>query len=85
MRRNLINKQIDDLTAKKNSLGLFKGKEKKALQEQIDALVLKRMDQDKVVAAQQADIDARIAPIQEELEDCKRTLNHIEDELTRDR
>ena len=85
MRRNLINKQIDDLTTQKNSLGLFKGKEKKALQEQIDALVLKRIEQERIVDSQRAEIDTRIAPIQEELDERKRALDYIENELTRDR
>ena len=85
MRRNLINKQIDDLTAKKNSLGIFKGKEKKALQEQIDALIVKRTEQERIVDSQRAEIDTRIAPIQEELDERKRALDYIENELTRDR
>lgn len=83
--RTRICKQIDDLTTQKNSLGLFKGKEKKALQEQIDALIVKRTEQERIVDSQRAEIDTRIAPIQEELDERKRALDYIEQELTRDR
>ena len=83
--RTRICKQIDDLATQKNALGIFKGKEKKALQEQIDALIVKRNEQEKVVDSQRAAIDAQIAPVKDELEERKRTLSHIENELTRDR
>lgn len=80
-----ICKKIDDLAQQKNSLGLFKGKEKKALQEQIDALTVQRTEQERVVDAQRAEIDRQIAPVKEELDDLKRTIAHIDNELTRDR
>ncbi len=38
-------KKIEDLTTEKNSLGMFKGKEKKALQDQIDVLEQTRKQQ----------------------------------------
>lgn len=83
--RAVICQKIDSLAQQKSSLGLFKGKEKKALQEQIDALTVQRGEQERVIDAQRAEIDKKIAPVKEELEDLQRTISHIDNELTRDR
>lgn len=73
-----IQQRIEALTAEKNSLGLFKGKEKKALQEKIDAanLGLKKVS-DRIDAAK-IEIEKKIEPLQ-------RRINAINTELTKAR
>lgn len=77
--------KIDVLTNRKKSLGIFSGKEKKALQEQIDALHEERRKQENIIDRQRQPIDEEIATKQKELDAWNRTLRHIETELTRDR
>ena len=73
-----IQQRIEELTAEKNSLGLFKGKEKKALQEKIDTanLGLKKVS-DRIDAVKQ-EIEKKIEPLQ-------RRINAINTELTKAR
>lgn len=73
-----IQQRIEELTAEKNSLGLFKGKEKKALQEKIDAanLGLKKVS-DRIDAAKM-EIEKKIEPLQ-------RRITAINTELTKAR
>jgi len=73
-----IEKQVESLKKEKDSLGLFKGKEKKALQEQIDNM------NNKLSAATVAKSNA-VAPIQKEIDELKRRIKEIDDELTKDR
>ena len=73
-----IQQRIEALTAEKNSLGLFKGKEKKALQEKIDAanIGLKRVSDR---------IDAVKMEIEKKIEPLQRRINDINTELTKAR
>jgi DNA repair exonuclease SbcCD ATPase subunit len=73
-----VQEHINALTAEKNSLGLFKGKEKKAIQDKIDAanLELKKIV-DRVETAKK-EIEKRIEPLQ-------KRIKEIDTELTKDR
>lgn len=73
-----LNQQISALTQEKNSLGMFKGKEKKEIQAKIDVLngkvreVLDRMAKEK-------------AGITKEMDDLKKKANQIKNELSKER
>ena len=69
---------IGDLSAKKNALGMFKAKEKKALQEQIDALMTE------VKGVKEEMNKARNALLDEKGR-LQRRARDIENDLTRDR
>lgn len=73
-----IQARINALTVEKNSLGLFKGKEKKAVQEKIDVanLELKKVV-DRMEAAKK-EIEKKINPLQ-------KRIDEINIELTKDR
>lgn len=73
-----LQKTIDDLERQKSSLGFFKGKEKKALQIQIDGIVAKQK-------AIQDKMDATKNVIERELQPLVNRVNAIQNELTRDR
>lgn len=73
-----IQQRIEALTAEKNSLGLFKGKEKKALQEKIDAANLGLKTVSDRIDAVKMEIDKKIEPLQ-------RRINAINTELTKAR
>ena len=77
------------LTEEKSALGIFKGKEKKALQEQIDqANAEKRSIQDHMDAMKR-EIEAKIesvkAEIQRKVTPLQNRVNTISDELTKAR
>lgn len=73
-----VDERIKKLTEEKSALGLFKGKEKKALQEQIDqANTEKKGIQDRMDAAKK-EIEAKISPLQNR-------VNTISNELTKAR
>lgn len=74
----LLESNISDLKKERDSLGLFKGKEKKALQERIDHL------NQKLSAA----IDSKnsaIAPIQSEIKSLEDRIAEIDEEFTKER
>ncbi len=73
-----IDSDISALEQQKAGLGLFKGKEKKALQEQIDALAARKP------AAQQA-LAAAQKPFADEIGTMNARLREIHTELTKDR
>lgn len=73
-----IEDQITVLKKEKDSLGLFKGKEKKALQEQIDNL------NGSLTTAKTAKENA-VAPFQTEIENLRKRIEEIDAELTKDR
>lgn len=73
-----LENQIATLKKEKDALGLFKGKEKKALQEQIDSL------NGRLTTANTAKNNA-VAPIQAELDELNKRIKEIETELTKDR
>lgn len=80
-----VQKTIEQLTAEKKSLGLFKLKEKKAIQEKIDAQVINKNNLKGQVAAQQQEIEQKIIPIRAKLNEAIDRLNEIDDELTKNR
>lgn len=73
-----LESQIATLKKEKDSLGLFKGKEKKAIQEQIDSL------NGRLTTANTAKNNA-VAPIQAEIDNLNKRIKEIETELTKDR
>lgn len=70
--------QISLLQKEKDGLGLFKGKEKKALQERIDSL------NNRLSEAQKAYNDA-VAPISEAVSGLKKRVAEIDSEFTKER
>ena len=83
----LVNKQkeIESLESQKKALGLFKFKEKKALQEQIDSLVLEKGKIKTKVTAEQQEIEKQITHIRAELNKAIARIKEIDNELTMDR
>lgn len=73
-----LENQIAAIEKEKNALGLLKGKEKKALQVQIDAL------NSRLITANAAKNNA-VTPIQAEIDKLKKRIKEIETELTKDR
>ena len=73
-----LQKTIDDLERQKSSLGFFKGKEKKALQSQIDTIKTNQK-------AIQDKMDATKNVIEREMAPLLSRVNTIQNELTRDR
>lgn len=74
-----LENQIATLKKEKDALGIFKGKEKKALQEQIDALTSGDLKKAK------ANKDATVAPIQAQIDAANARIAEIDAELTKDR
>lgn len=84
-----IDAHVKKLTEEKSSLGLFKGKEKKALQEQIDqANTEKKAIQNRMDAAKK-EIESKISIIksdfQKKISPLQRRVNEISNELTKAR
>lgn len=78
-------KEIESCEKAKASLGLFKGKEKKALQEKINGLKKEKiLIQDKVTL-ERKEIDNIIKPIKEEKDKLEIRINEITSEITKDR
>lgn len=81
--------RISKLTAEKDSLGLFKGKQKKELQAQIDQLTIDKqnriakMESDK--KAIQSQIDQLTTEHEKKLAPLKKRIDQIKTELTKDR
>lgn len=84
-----INERIKKLVAEKESLGWFKGKEKKAIQEQIDQLSCEKSAIQNRMAAARNDLEAKIAAAQAEVQKkiapMQSRVNAINNELTRER
>lgn len=78
-------KERSKLQAQKNELGLFKIKEKKAVQEQIEACERKIADADAQMAVQQQEVEKEIEPIRAELNQVIAKIKEIENELNKDR
>lgn len=75
---NNLEAQIVTLRKEKDSLGLFKGKEKKALQEQIDSL------NGRLTTANTAKNNA-VAPLKAEIDNLNKRIREIDTELTKKR
>lgn len=71
--------KIDSLRKERAELGLFKGKEKKVLQEQIDALTSGDLEKAK------ANKEAAVAPIQAQIDAANARIAEIDAELTKER
>jgi len=71
-------KKIEELSRQKSSLGMFKGKEKKALQDQIDAL-------EQTKKQQLSQEEAEKKPIQDAITQSKSRISEINTELTKER
>lgn len=76
--KHSLQERISKLTADKDALGIFKGKEKKAIQEQIDAAERELKTVVDRMAAAAAEIQKRIDPL-------KSRIDTIETELTKAR
>ena len=77
---NSIDERIKKLSADKDALGLFKGKEKKALQEQINqAEAAKKAVQDRMAAAKK-DLEGKIASAKNEIQ---RKVNTLQEKIDR--
>ena len=84
-----LDERIKKLTDEKASLGIFKGKEKKALQEQIDqATAEKKAVQDRMIAAKK-EIEGKISAVRSEIQNkiapLQGRVNSISTELTKAR
>ena len=73
------------MEAEKKTLGLFKGKEKKAVQEKIDVQEVDKNRLKQQVASQQQEIEQKISPIRAKLNSAINRLKEIEKELIMDR
>ncbi|MBE6796926.1 MAG: hypothetical protein E7531_01095 [Ruminococcaceae bacterium] len=76
--------QIADLSSQKNSLGLFQGKQKKALQEQIEALQAKVSNVEQTVRQQRLEltrtVDDKIASVKAEMKPSSDKISELEKE-----
>lgn len=69
-----IQKQIDSLTAEKNGLGLFKVKEKRALQERIDAESVKLKEISDRMEKSKLELEREMNPIQRKIDAIDKKL-----------
>lgn len=70
-----LSDSIEKMTAERDSLGIFKGKEKKALQEKIDAAQAQSTALQKKLAAATADLEKKLAPLNNRLAQISARLN----------
>jgi uncharacterized coiled-coil DUF342 family protein len=91
-----LRKQISSLMCQKNALGLFKGKEKKALQAQIDELEAQvpaiaqkekqqEKERDESISAEKAPILAKITELSDKKSTLQKEVDDIDNELTKNR
>lgn len=73
-----IEQDIKDMEKEKSSLGLFKGKEKKALQGKIDVKTKELADAKKLA-------DSASEPLKKQIADCNKRIKEIVAELTKER
>lgn len=94
--KKTVEKQISDLRTEKNNLGIFKGKEKKALQAQIDELSSRlpainesieteEKEQIKMCNGKIREIEQQAKPIKDKIAAAEKRINEIKAELTKDR
>ena len=82
---NKIKTEINSLYDKQSKLGIFKGKEKKALQEQIDKLEDNKKGIEKTVKQQQYDLEPEIMPVKNRYKEVKERIDTIGWELKKER
>ena len=80
-----IQKSIESLETEKKGLGLFKNKEKKAIDDKIAVLTSDKITAKAQVDAEQKAIADKIAPLQADLDKTEKELGRISSELTKDR
>ena len=84
-----LDERINKLTSDRNALGFFKGKEKKALQEQIDQLVREKTAIQSRMAAAKKELEAKIAAakadVQKKVAPMQSRVTAINNELTKAR
>lgn len=91
-----LEEQISDLRTEKNNLGIFKGKEKKALQAQIDELISRlpainesieaeEKEQIKLCNDKIREIEQQAKPIKDKIAAAEKRINEIKAELTKNR
>lgn len=80
-----IQGRIDELTAEKKALGLFKVKEKKVIQGKIDEVEAEATAARKLLDSQQSEIEETIVPLRGQLSDIVDKLSEITLEFERDR
>ena len=80
-----LSNRIKACIQKKSSLGLFSGKEKKALQGEIDELSRKKDAVKKTMDAQQSEVQARIDPLKSQIRQKEQRIDAIKRELEKDR
>ena len=80
-----IQNRIDELTAEKKALGLFKVKEKKVIQGKIDEVETEATAARKLLDSQQSEIEKTIVPLRGQLSDIVDKLSEITLEFERDR
>lgn len=82
-----IKKQQSDLNEQKSKLGIFAGKQKKQLQEQIDALQPQIANIEESIRHQrksiQDDVSARVASVESQRKPLKDQINKLEEEKRR--
>lgn len=84
-----LDERINKLTSDKKALGLFKGKEKKAIQEQIDQLTSEKAAIQSRMAAAKKELEAKIAAakadVQKKVAPMQSRVTAINNELTKAR
>jgi hypothetical protein len=80
-----VQKNIEKMEEEKKALGLFKGKEKKSIQEKIDVQEADKNRLKQQVASQQQEIEQKITPVRTKLNAAIARLKAIDQELTKDR
>ena len=78
-------KKLSELEAKLGSLGLFKGKEKKALNAEIEVEKSKRSDIDSRVHSQEAEVNSELAPVRKQRSEAVNRISEIDKEFKKDR
>ncbi|MCR5430077.1 MAG: hypothetical protein K6E58_02475 [Eubacterium sp.] len=73
-----LSSQLEAVKKEKEGLGLFKSKEKKALQEKIDDLERRRSEA-------QSSYDAAAGPLKDNLSQLKKRVSEIDEEFSKDR
>ena len=80
-----IQDRISSLIEQKKGLGLFKGKEKRAVQERIDTAMREADERKEVVKTQQENVEKRISPLRTALHNATERIKEIDHELSKDR
>ena len=94
--KRTVEKQISELQSEQSALGIFKGKEKKALQAQIDELSSRlpainesieaeEKEQIKLCNDKVREIEQQAKPIKDQIAAVEKRINEIKAELTKDR